>query len=135
MKSHTCPPCTQDCNQGRTCPTRLARHTTPPAADWPQAEYTGTLIHPAEARTGRLDPLGQPVPMLCLDIELDSATHNLLHVEQPFPAGQHKQCEAAAHRLKEGTRVTVTAPLVGMRLVARNASHIHVINQPQEAVA
>ena len=48
---------------------------------------------------------------------------------------QHKQCEAAAHRLKEGTRVTVTAPLVGMRLVARNASHIHVINQPQEAVA
>lgn len=101
----------------------------------PQVEYTGTLIHPAEARTGRPDPLSQSVPVLCLDIELDSATRNLLHVEQPFPAGQHKQCEAAAHRLKKGSRVTVTTPLVGMRLVASNASHIHIINQTLEAVA
>jgi hypothetical protein len=97
--------------------------------DWPQAEYSGTLIHPAEARTGLLDAIGQSVPVLCLDIELDNATHNLLHVEQPFPAGDFSQCQAAARRLKEGTRVTVTAPLVGMRLVARNATHIHVINQ------
>lgn len=112
-------------------------HTSahPLPADWPEAEYTGTLIHPAEARTGIPNSLGQPVPMLCMDIELDSATHNLLHVEQPFPVGHHKQCAAAAYRLKEGTRVTVTAPLVGMRLVARNASYIHVINEPQEAAA
>lgn len=110
-------------------------HTSahPLPADWPQAEYTGTLIHPAEARTGLPNSLGQPVPMLCLDMELDNATHNMLHVEQPFPAGHFKQCQAAAYRLKEGMRVTVQAPLVGMRLVARNASHIHVIGQAQEA--
>ena len=99
------------------------------SADWPQAEYTGTLIHPAEARTGMLDTLGQAVPVLCLDVELDNPTHNLLHVEQPFPSGNFSQCEAAARRLKEGARVTVTAPLVGLRLVARNATHVHLIQE------
>jgi hypothetical protein len=97
--------------------------------NWPQAQYTGTLIHPAEARTGLLDQQGKSVPVLCLDIELDNITHNLLHVEQPFPDGNFSQCQAAARRLKEGARVTVTAPLVGMRLVARNATHIHVIQE------
>lgn len=97
--------------------------------NWPQAEYTGTLIHPAEARTAMLDAIGHSVPVLCMDIELDSATHNLMRVEQPFPAGDFNQCQAAARRLKEGTRVTVTAPLVGLRLVARNATHIHVIQE------
>jgi hypothetical protein len=106
--------------------------TSAHGSDWPQAEYTGTLIHPAEARTGMLDGIGQAVPMLCMVVELDSLTHNLLHVEQPFPPGKFTQCQAAARRLKEGTRVTVTAPLVGLRLVARNASHIHVINAHQE---
>lgn len=101
--------------------------------DWPQAEYTGTLIHPAEARTGLLDKEGQSVPVLCMDIELDSITHNLMRVEQPFPAGEFNQCQAAARRLKEGTRVTVQAPLVGLRLVARNATHVHVINQEAAA--
>lgn len=111
-------------------------HTSahPLPANWPQAEYTGTVIHPAEVRTGLPDSLGQPVPMLCMVVELDSPTHNLLHAEMPFPAGHFKQCEAAARRYQEGMRVTLQAPLVGMRLVARNVSHIH-INQPQEAAA
>ncbi|OGB26217.1 MAG: hypothetical protein A3I66_00765 [Burkholderiales bacterium RIFCSPLOWO2_02_FULL_57_36] len=100
---------------------------TPLPAHWPDAEYTGTLLHAAETRTGVLDRDGHTVPVLCLDLELDNAMHTPLHVEQPFPIGHFAQAQAAAHRLKKGTRVTVQAPLVGMRLVARNATHIHVI--------
>lgn len=99
------------------------------SADWPQAEYTGTLIHPAEARTGTTNGVGPMVPMLCLDLELDNITHNVMHVEQPFAPDHFAQCQAAARRLKEGMRVTVQAPLVGMRLVARNATHIHVLTE------
>ena len=109
--------------------------TSAHGSDWPQAEYTGTLIHPAEARTGIQDTQGHAIPVLCMVVELDSPTHNLLQVEQPFPPGNFSQCQAAARRLKEGARVTVTAPLVGLRLVARNATHIHVINDPQEQAA
>lgn len=101
----------------------------PLPANWPSAEYTGVLLHAAEARSGMADTQGHIVPVLCLDIELDNAHHTHLHVEQPFPAGHHTQAEAAAHRLKKGMRVTVQAPLVGMRLVARNAAHIHVIQE------
>ena len=94
------------------------------------AEYTGTLLHQAEARTALLDHDGHAVPVLCLDIELDNALHTHMHVEQPFPLGQHTQAAAAAHRLKKGTRVTVQAPLIGLRLVASNTSHIHTHRQP-----
>lgn len=100
-------------------------------ADIPLMEYTGTLIHQAEARTKLLDSTGTTVPVLCLDIELDNAMHTPMHVEQPFPASSFDQARAAAHRLKKGMRVTVHAPLIGMRLVAGNAAHIHIIN-PQE---
>jgi hypothetical protein len=100
---------------------------------WPQAEYTGTLLRAAEARTAILDGDGSTVPVLCMEVELDNAMHTHLQVEQPFPAGQFSQCQAAAHRLKRHMRVTVQAPLVGMRLVARNATHIHVHPQEQPA--
>ena len=93
------------------------------------AEYTGTLLYPAQARTKVLDAEGHAIPVLCLDVELDNDLHTHLHSEQPFPAGQFAQCQAAAHRLKKGTRVTVQAPLVGMRLVAANTTHIHVITE------
>jgi hypothetical protein len=96
-------------------------------ADWPLMEYTGTLMHQAEARV-RTNPAGTQTPTLCLFLELDNATHTTLQVEQPFPVGHFQQVEAAARRLKQGTRVSVQAPLVGMRLVARNAAHIHIIN-------
>jgi hypothetical protein len=97
----------------------------------PTMEYTGTLLHQAEARTRMLDG-ESAVPVLCLDIELDCALHNLMHVEQPFPPDQFKQAEAAAHRLKKGMRVTVQAPLLDLRLVARNAAHIQVIKTTEE---
>lgn len=94
------------------------------------AEYTGTLLHRAEARTTVLDGDGHTVPVLCMELELDNRFHSTMHAEQPFPVGQFPQCQAAAHRLKKGMRVTVQAPLVGMRLVARNATHVHVIPEP-----
>ena len=97
------------------------------------AEYTGTLLHGAQARTALLDAEGHSVPVLCLDLELDNALHTHMHVEQPFPAGHHTQAAAAARRLTKGTRVTVQAPLVGLRLVASNTTHIHTHHEPQES--
>lgn len=88
-------------------------------------QYTGVLLHQAQARTAVLDVQGHSVPVLCLDLELDCPLRNHMHVEQPFPPGQHAQAAAAAHRLKKGMRVTVEAPLIGVRLVATNATHIH----------
>lgn len=103
---------------------------------WPAAEYTGTLTHGAEARTKLLDRDGHTVPVLCLDLALDNEMQTPLHVEQPFPVGHFTRCQAAAHRLKKGMRVKVQAPLVGMRLVAANTTHIHVLHdQPQEQTA
>lgn len=101
----------------------------------PLAEYSGTLTHQAEARMKVLDSEGHSVPVLCLDIELDNSLHTPMHVEQPFASGSIEQARAAAHRLKKGMRVTVQAPLVGLRLVAANAAHIHVIHEPQEQSA
>ena len=95
-----------------------------------QLSYTGTLIHHAEDRTRILDGQDHAVPVLCMDVELDNTLHTAMHVEQPFPVDHFKQAEAAARRLKKGTRVTVEAPLIDMHLVACNVSHIHVIPEP-----
>ena len=101
----------------------------------PLMQWTGVLLHKAEARSKQLDPEGHVVPVLCLDIELDNALRNHMHVEQPFPAGQHQQCEAAAHRLHKGMRVTVQAPSLDLRLVAANTQHIHVVHNPEKESA
>lgn len=92
-------------------------------------EYTGTLLHGAEARTTSLDSDGHTVPVLCLDLELDNALRTHMHIEQPFPVGQHTQAHAAARKLTKGMRVTVQAPLLGLRLVAINTTHIHLHHQ------
>jgi len=92
----------------------------------PTLEYSGRLIHRAEVRTRVLDGDLHTVPVLCMDIALDNALHNIMHVEQPFPADQHRQAEAAAHRLKKDMHVTVHAPLMDLRLQARNVSQIQV---------
>lgn len=103
--------------------------TIPAAPRFALLEYSGTLVHCAEARTRVLD--GQAtVPVLCLDIELDNAMHTPLHVEQPFPSGHFVQAREAARRLKKGMHVTVQCPAIDLRLVAPNAAHIHVIQEP-----
>jgi len=97
-------------------------------------EWSGTLIHGAEARTLVLDR-DTTVPTLCMDIELDNSLGNVMHVEQPFPADHFPQARAAAHRLKKGMHVKVQVSPFDLRLVARNASHIHVITETQEPTA
>jgi hypothetical protein len=95
-------------------------------------QWSGTLIHAAEARMRLLDGHSIAVPVLCLDIVLDNTLHNLMHVEQPFPPDHFKQAEAAARRLKKGMRVTVDVPPLDLRFTARNAAHIHVIKPTKE---
>jgi len=109
-------------------------HTSahPPIQPAALAEYTGTLTRPGEARTKVLDQEGHHVPVLCLHLELDNLLHTHVRVEQPFPAGHLAQAKAAAHRYRKGMRVTVQAPLVGISLVAANATHIHVITPEEE---
>jgi len=93
-------------------------------------QWSGTLIHAAEARTRVLDGHSHAVPVVCMDIELDNGLRNVMHVEQPFPPDHHKQAEAAARRLKKGMHVTVDVPPLDLRFTARNVSHIHVIPEP-----
>jgi hypothetical protein len=91
------------------------------------------LVQHAQTRSAVLDCNSHAVPVLCLELQLDGEFYNTLLVEQPFAEGHFAQCQAAAHRLKKGMRVTVQAPLVGMRLVARNATHIHIIKEEVSA--
>jgi hypothetical protein len=100
----------------------------PAATNAALLEYTGTLIADAQARTKVLDAEGHSVPVVCLDLELDNALHNLMRAEQLFPLDHYAQAHARAHQLKKGMRVAVQAPPIDLRLIACNAAHIHVIN-------
>lgn len=98
-------------------------------------EYTGTLLHKAEVRTKLLDGCDHAVPIVCMDLELDNGMHTHMHVEHPYPMGQHDQAAREAAGLKRGMRVSVTAPALDMRLVARNATAIHAIPEPAAPAA
>jgi hypothetical protein len=91
-------------------------------------EYSGTLLHAAEARCKAIDSEGHLVPVLCMHLELDNAARTRMHVEQLFPQGHETQCQAAARRHRKGERVAVQALLIHTRL-AVTASHIHVIQK------
>lgn len=102
----------------------------------PLLQWSGTLIHAAQARTRILDGQQHAVPVVCMDIELDNALHNVMHAEQPFPVDHFKQAEAAARRLKKGMHVTVDVPPLDLHFTARNVSHIHVVpDHTQEPTA
>lgn len=104
---------------------------SPLPTDWPQGEYTGTLVENAIARISPC-AAGGFVPVLCLELVLDNQYGTRLHVEQPFPTNEYEAARMAARRLKKGLRVTVEAPLVGLRLVARNATHVHLLKDQPE---
>lgn len=91
-------------------------------------EMTGTLLRDGEARTRVLDGSGLTVPVLCLEVESDSLTRGHVHVEQPFPVGKGEECQHAAARYKQGARVRLRAPTVGILLVARNCSHVQLLD-------
>ena len=93
----------------------------------PASVIVGTLTERAVARTKVLDG-EHAVPVLCLELVTDTPLRLPVHVEQPFPAGHFAQCEAAARRLRKGQHVTVQAPVLGWRLIAANATHIHIDN-------
>lgn len=97
--------------------------------------YTGILLQDAQVRTRVLDGEGHMVPVLCLELELDNGHHTQLHSEQHFPIGHHDQAATAAKAYKRGTRVSIQAPLIGVRLVATNTTHVQAlppIKAPQE---
>jgi hypothetical protein len=97
--------------------------------------YTGTLLDKAEVRTKLLDGTEHALPVVCMDIELDNEMHTRMHVERPYPMGAHSEAKADAAALKRGTHVTVTAPFLDMRLVARNATSVTPKTQDPAAPA
>ncbi len=102
-------------------------HPASAAQPWPDAQYTGTLIAPAQCRMRAVDTDGHMAPVLVLDLELDTALRTRMRVEQPFPADAHAACEAAAKRHRVGSQVSIQAPLAGLRLVATQTRHVHVL--------
>lgn len=97
-------------------------------------EMTGLLVEHAQARIRQLDDEGHNVPVLCMHVEIESSTRAHAIVEEPFPAGHERQCEARARELRKGARVTFRAPSVGIQLLVRNASHVH-LHKADEAAA
>ena len=55
-----------------------------------QAEFTGMLLHSAQARNVIIDQDGHTVPALCLDIELDTQLHTHIHTH---PEPQEAMCQ------------------------------------------
>ncbi|MBC7619107.1 MAG: hypothetical protein H7293_08990 [Candidatus Saccharibacteria bacterium] len=106
-------------------------HATKPAHTPASYVYTGRLLQRAQARTALSEATGHAVPVVCFDMELDTPLKTHMHVEQPFPEGAFAAAQAAAHRLTEGTRVTVEHPMDTVRIVGKSTTHIHVIRDPQ----
>ncbi|MES2685518.1 MAG: hypothetical protein V4706_01785 [Pseudomonadota bacterium] len=108
-------------------------HTSALAPATASYVYTGTLLHQAEARTALSEGNGHAVPVVCFDMELDTALKTRMHVQQPFPEGAFHAAQAAAHRLKRGTRVRVEHPIDTVRIVGNSTTHVHVIrdNKPE----
>lgn len=90
----------------------------------------GTLIRNAEVRNKVLDGDGHTVPVLCVEFTTDSSSHMPVRAEQVYKPDQHALAEKHAKALRRGGCVTVQAPLVGLKLVATNASAI--APEPQE---
>lgn len=89
-------------------------------------EISGTLARDAELRNRVLDSEGHNVPVICFDLITTGSSMLPVHVEWPQPADAHSAATRLAKSLKRGMAVTVQSPLVGIRLVAANASQVHM---------
>lgn len=85
----------------------------------------GILIRNAEVRNKVLDGDGHTVPVLCVEFTTDSSSHMPVRAEQAYKPDQHALAEKHAKALRRGGCVSVQAPLVGLKLVATNASAIN----------
>lgn len=94
----------------------------------------GTLIRNAEVRNKVLDGDGHTVPVLCVEFTTDSSSHMPVRAEQAYKPDQHALAEKHAKALRRGGCVSVQAPLVGLKLVATNASAINpeATEQPED---
>ena len=95
------------------------------------AQFTGTLVAKAEARTRHCDAEGHVVPVLCMSIQLENTLKTLMRIEQPFPSGCFEQAKAAAAKHTQGERITVSVAVHDIVLSTRSALHVNV-HKPQE---
>lgn len=95
-------------------------------------EYTGILVSNAQVRNRPIDGAGHSVPVVCVQLQMENASHTLINAEQRFDAAQHAQAKAAAHRLTKGVRITLHCTLADMRLFSGNTTHIH-LHKPTES--
>lgn len=91
-------------------------------------QLQGTLAHNAELRSKVLDGDGHTVPVICLEIITGGPAALPVYVQWPQPPGTHAAAERLCKRLRRGAAVQVQAPLLGMHLVAANASQVMAID-------
>ena len=94
---------------------------------------TGTLARDAEVRTKPVGALGDPAPVLCLDLH-DVVPHAAaVHVEQVFAPTDRRRAEQLAARLKKGMRVTARCLQRDVRLNLTAAFGIEALPHPPTA--
>lgn len=98
-------------------------------------QLQGTLAHDADLRTKVLDGDGHTVPVICMEVITGGAAAMPVRVQWPQPAGAHAEAERLCKRLRRGTPVQVLAPLLGMHLVAPNASQVVPLEPDVQASA
>lgn len=98
-------------------------------------QLQGTLAHDAELRNKVLDGDGHTVPVICMEVITTGPTAMPVRVQWPQPVGAHADAERLCKRLRRGTAVQVQAPLLGMHLVAANASQVLSLDPSVQASA
>ena len=96
------------------------------APDGQTVTHSGTLMAAAQVRFTPIDSEGRMAPVLCMTVALDSFAGVVMQLEQCFQTQGVAQCQAAARRYRAGMRVTVVAPVYGLKISARFVEHIHV---------
>lgn len=78
--------------------------------------FTGSLARNAEVRSKPIDAAGHIAPVLCIELLIATPCPHVVRAERPYTEATRKQAEADAARLKKGQRVSVSSPLLGMRV-------------------
>lgn len=81
-----------------------------------RVEFTGTLLRDAEVRVKPVDDEGHMGPVLCLEVKVEGPCPHTVRAERPYTEQTRKAAETLASALKKGHRVTVSSPLLGMRV-------------------